>query len=72
MEGEAPTPLLYTQARIVLIDESYVNELKLCLGAMPQRSIRALTPAIAARSAKVFYYLSNALRSGTEGWNSSF
>ena len=31
-----------------------------------------LAPAIAARSAKVFYYLfSNALPSGTEGWNSS-
>ena len=55
-------------AWLALIDESYVNELKLCRGYATEINQSTLAPAIAARSAKS---ISNALPSGTEGWNSS-
>ena len=44
-------------AWLALIDESYVNELKLCRGYATEINQSTLAPAIAARSAKVFYYL---------------
>ena len=44
-------------AWLALIDESYVNELKLCRGYATEINQSILAPAIAARSAKVFYYL---------------
>ena len=57
-------------AWLALIDESYVNELKLCRGYATEINQSNLAPAIAARSAKVFTIFSSALRSGTEVWNS--
>ena len=44
-------------AWLALIDERYVNELKLCRGYATEINQSTLAPAIAARSAKVFYYL---------------
>ena len=44
-------------AWLALIDESYVNELKLCRGYATEINQSTLAPATAARSAKVFYYL---------------
>ena len=44
-------------AWLALIAESYVNELKLCRSSATEINQSTLAPAIAARSAKVFYYL---------------
>ena len=44
-------------AWLALINESYVNELKLCRSYATEINQSTLAPAIAARSAKVFYYL---------------
>ena len=54
-------------AWLALIDESYVDELKLCRSYATEINQSALAPAIAARSAIIF----STLPSGTEGWNSS-